>query len=386
MKSILNIEISCFENCNSTIPKTVNLLSWLTNEKHRAKVENLRSIQDEKLQKSIKLSLPAITPSGLFSYRAEKDLIAHSGFLAFDIDKKDNLHITNFDELREQISHITAVAYCGLSVRGKGYWGLIPIPKSTPEEHRYRFAALSKFFKEYGINLDPSGKDVCRLRIYSVDNEAYFNHNATLYTRTLKPVRRTSNTRPAFSDTREKVEAVISLLNGRDITGVYEEWVKLASAFANEFGESGRGYFHAISKYHPDYNDSKTSRLFDACLKHDYNKVSIGSFFHVAESYGIKLTPETLIAHPKPNIQQNAANSQPSDPVFKCGAWDEDILYLEKFFKVIPSEPVRLSKCEMITDPDLFIKSHLEMVKAQNGKTRYVPYLDRLKKLKIFLS
>src|SRR5450759_596282 len=110
--SILNINVSCFENCKSTIPKDIRLLSWLTNEKYRAKVEQIRTIQDEDLQKVIKASLPAITPSGVFSYRAEKDLIEHSGFLAFDIDKKDNKHIS-FDGLREQISHIPSVAYCG---------------------------------------------------------------------------------------------------------------------------------------------------------------------------------------------------------------------------------------------------------------------------------
>jgi len=70
-ESILNISVSWFKNCVSTIPKEINLLSWLTFEKYRDKVESLRNIQDEELQKTIKASLPAITPSGVFSYRAE---------------------------------------------------------------------------------------------------------------------------------------------------------------------------------------------------------------------------------------------------------------------------------------------------------------------------
>ena len=160
--SILNIKVSCFAHCEATAPKEVNLLSWLTSDKHRSKVENLRSIQDEDLQKIVKASLPAIIPSGLFSYRDEKHLIEHSGFMVFDIDKKDNKHIS-FEGLREQISHIPSVAYCGLSCRGLGLWGLVPIPKSTPEEHKQRFASLAKDFKVFDINLDPSGSDTLQI-------------------------------------------------------------------------------------------------------------------------------------------------------------------------------------------------------------------------------
>jgi hypothetical protein len=47
MKSILNITVSCFENCQSTTPSDVSLMDWLTSDKHRVKVEQLRTIQDE---------------------------------------------------------------------------------------------------------------------------------------------------------------------------------------------------------------------------------------------------------------------------------------------------------------------------------------------------
>ena len=289
-QSILNIKVSCFEKCTGTVPADVNLLSWLTSDKYRNQVEQLRSIQDENLQKVIKKSLPAITPAGVFSYRDEKHIIKHSGFMAFDIDFADNQHISNFDKLKEQISHVVCVAYCGLSVRGKGFWGLVPIPKSTPAEHKYRFNALSKFFKSYNINLDSSGSDVCRLRIYSWDPEGYFNHNAKLYTGILKPQAK-KTIRPAFSDTREKVEVIILQIkmNKIDITEGYDIWLKIASSLENEFGDSGRGYFHSVSMYHPDYSITETDRMFDNVLKHNNGKVKIGSFFHIASDYGIKL-------------------------------------------------------------------------------------------------
>lgn len=286
--SILNINISCFASVTSTTPVDINLLSWLTSDKHRAKVEQIRSLQDETLQKTIKATLPAITPSGRFSRRDSEHLIEHSGFLAFDIDEKDNRHISNFNQLRSQLKNITSVAYCGLSVRGRGFWGLVPVPKSTPAEHKQRFGALSKDLKYFGINIDQSGSDVCRLRIYSFDADAYFNHNAVVYSKILKP-EPPKYSRAQYTDTRGRVETIIAKLkdNHTDITESYDNWLHVGCSLANEFGEGGRAYFHTASMFHPLYSPRTTDYLFDQCLKHDYRQISIATFFHIASQFGI---------------------------------------------------------------------------------------------------
>lgn len=409
MKSILDIIVSCFENCQNTTPHDVNLLGWLTSDKHRVKVEQLRAIQDESLQKVIKASLPAITPCGLFSYRDEKHLKEHSGFLVFDIDEQDNKHIGNFAKLKEQIANVVCVAYCGISIRGKGYWGLVPIPKSTPEEHRYRFAALSKFFKGYGIVLDESGKDICRLRIYSWDPAGYFNHSAKLYTNILKPQAK-KIIRPCLSDTRTRVEAIILQIkeNKIDLTTDYkEEWLKIASALANEFGESGRGYFHTVSMFHLQYSEAETNRMFDNVLKHNYSKVKIASFFKIASDHGIKAPLQKsdnnqkidnlqVVKHNSAEPIQSPTLQESEKPIQtiikpglpKHGTWSDDIVELQRFFQIVklPTEPVKLNECSMITDVSLFVESHLSFLKGQNGNVRYEPYLDRLNELKILLS
>jgi hypothetical protein len=393
--SILNIKVSSFENCKSISPKDVNLLSWLTSDKYRDKVMGLRNIQDENIQKVIKASLPAITPSGTFSTRSEKGLIAHSGFLAFDIDFKDNQHIDNFNDLKRQVSNIINVAYCGLSVRGHGYWGLIFVPKSTPAEHKQRFNALAKDFKSFGIILDPSGSDVCRLRIYSYDPEAYFNHSAKPYTKILKPQPKRLS-RPALTDTREKVEAVISQIkqNKIDITQSYDEWLKVGYTFSNEFGEAGRGYFHAVSQYHSDYSIQETDKMFDNVTKHNKGKSNIGLFFKIASDYGIKQISENVPSTIRlsnlstPEIYISELRNAELTPIktIKSGPWSNEIDELEKCFQVLPAGLVRLNQYELITDPSLFVKSHLDIVKGQNGNDRYKPYLDRLKELKRILS
>lgn len=390
--SILNVNVSCFENCKSTFPKEISLLTWLSSDKYRSKVEQLRTFQDEELQNIMKKSLPAITPCGLFNYRDTEHLIKHSGFLVFDIDIKENQNIKNFSDLREQISHISSIAYCGLSVRGKGYWGLVPIPKSTPEVHRQRFSALANDFKEFGINLDKSGSDVCRLRIYSWDSDSYFNHSAKLYTK-LPKTQPKSYCSPVSSDNKNKVESIISQIKVRkiDITEDYKDgWLKIASSLSNEFGEAGRGYFHTISMFYPKYTISEANRMFDSCLKHNYKSVTIASFFQIASDHGIRINPEpiiTLSASTSARVSKSI-NEKQSSSVPKVGLWDHDILELDRFFKtiILPLESIKLNQCTTVVDINKFIENHLAMVEANNGKRTYLPYLERLKELKSYLN
>ena len=380
--SILNINVSCFAHCKATTPADVNLLAWLTSDKHRDKVEQIRKLQDEGLQKDIKKTLPAITPSGRFTYRDTDHLIEHTGFITFDIDADKNPHVNDFARVRDQISHIKNVAYCGLSVRGWGCWGLVPIPKSTPKEHKQRFDALAKDFAAFGLILDPACSDVCRLRIYSWDPDAYFNHSAEIYTKAFRH-EAPRLPRPPAGDTRDKVEAVIAQIKERaiDITASYKsEWFGLAAALANEFGEGGRGYFQALSQFHPDYNPRETDRMFNAVLRKHYSQWSIGTLFALAKNYGISLKPE-----PAPAIRDNTIKSV-TVPLPKPDVWG--VAELESFFKSkeLPHDPVRLDSCTLITDPAKFVSTEIAIVRANNGNPRFLPYLDRLKQLKILLN
>jgi hypothetical protein len=133
---------------------------------------------------------------------------------------------------------------------------------------------------------------VCRLRIYSFDPEAYFNHNARLYTKIYVPCPKPNPVHytPTEGDNWEKVEELISevALHKIDITGDYGDWVKIGAALANEFGPGGRGYFHSISQYYPKYEPAETDKLFNHCLQNNYSKVTISTLFYIADNYGIR--------------------------------------------------------------------------------------------------
>ena len=68
--------------------------------------------------------------------------------------------------------------------------------------------------------------------------------------------------------------------------------------------------------------------------------------------------------------------------------WSPIISELESYFASIelPTQPIRLNQCSVITDCSQFIKSHIATVKANNGKRTFLPYLKRLQELKEVLT
>jgi hypothetical protein len=68
--------------------------------------------------------------------------------------------------------------------------------------------------------------------------------------------------------------------------------------------------------------------------------------------------------------------------------WNKEIKEIEAFFdnhRELPAQ-IRLSSAENIIDMQLFLKLHLNSVKAQNGKSTFRTTLERLLKLKTILS
>ncbi|MGM9763179.1 MAG: PriCT-2 domain-containing protein, partial [Candidatus Cryptobacteroides sp.] len=63
-----------------------------------------------------------------------------------------------------------------------------------------------------------------------------------------------------------------------DITAGYDNWRDLAFALSEELGESGRSYFHRISRLNPDYNSEESDKQYDSCLKAHGSGITIKTF------------------------------------------------------------------------------------------------------------
>lgn len=180
MKSVLDRQVSCYRSYSDAHPIDVNIFTFLASRKHKEEVDYIRLLEDKKERDIKKALLPAITPSGTFTYRNENGLIKHSGLIQFDIDYKGNEHIDNFEYMIEEIGKLSFIGYCGYSTSGMGIWGLVPI--AYPDKHKLHLQALKTIFKSYDLKMDNAPSNVASLRGYSYDDNAHINHNAEIFT------------------------------------------------------------------------------------------------------------------------------------------------------------------------------------------------------------
>ena len=255
-------------------------------------IHELRSTTDANRKKQIKLSLPQATISGVFApTRSAENLVKHSGLICVDIDRKDNLHIANFDTLiPDVLSHIEEVAYASRSVSGNGYFVIIPL--KYPEEHKAQFEKLIRVFDEMGITIDRACGDVCRLRCQSYDIHQYVNLNAKPFAgiyREPKPILSRFNYDYDEFDTEDKVADLCREISQRhiDLTGTYDDWVKIGAALSS-LGESGRRWFHLCSSQNSGYNAKECDRKFNNLLRSN-RRIGIGTFFHYCKNAGLEI-------------------------------------------------------------------------------------------------
>ncbi len=290
MNNILDVKVSFYTKFTTKKPVELNLYMLLTNQGYRDKVDAIRSESDPEKQKQMKNTLPLFTPSGIFSGANAASLTKPSGLICIDIDKKDNEDVADLNSLKEKIKNVPYIAYCGQSVRGEGYFCIIPI--AMPEKHKQHFLSLEMDFARCGIVIDKACSDISRKRFVSYDPAPYLNPNAEVYDRIVEPQRRADKTAMSIIDSSSaavEVARLISLISKeqKDITGGYSQWFEIACSLANEFGENGREMFHAISQYGNSYDSTIADNKYSEALKGNYS-YTIGTLFHYAGEAGLR--------------------------------------------------------------------------------------------------
>lgn len=290
---IFQTHVSVYNGVTDNTGTIMPLGTFLFCKEYKDDILRLRVVFDKEKRNALKRSLPQATISGVFSpTRAKNNLSQHSGLICVDIDAKDNPDILDWETLKQDLSVLPQIAYCALSVSGKGLFLVIPL--RYPEKHLQQFRQLQIDFRKMGIMIDSACSDITRLRCLSYDEHPIINENATLYEGVYveKPKHKSFPTCFIYEGENTSAEVAVCCRKiqqcGIDITASYDDWLKVGCALAT-LGESGRSLFHICSRQNAKYNAAKTDNMFTDLLRRNYQQVNIGTFFWMCKQYGITI-------------------------------------------------------------------------------------------------
>ena len=342
--SILNVETTFFENKEDVAKPIIgNLLKILTSKKlatkHGQRIAEIRATHDKEKRDKLKGKLPCFIPSGTFSHRSEAGLIAHNGFISFDLDSGQNtfLNAATAEQVKAEISKLNVVAYCGLSASGTGLWGLIPI--AYPERHKEHFEALELGFLEMGYIIDKACKDVSRLRFWSLDKAPYINHNAKLFKGLPKPKPapryelKRSNTTPPDDLPAQAAEYLIRERTPLECT--YNFYMTIAFACKHHWGIEGEGIaldiLHACTTFAASNTAKNWAKHWKGINRNAGDVITVGTIVKLAKDAGFKYTaPHTT------QPQHSHSDTSPQTmPTAYPGTWERFDGQINKPFELL---------------------------------------------------
>lgn len=136
------------------------------------RIEKIRTTSDKAERSRLKEALPAVLFSGRFSKRASSGLMKHSGLICLDFD-----NLSDAEAKRDEVAPDKHVVAAFISPSGNGLKVLFSIPDDE-ELHLHCYHSCVEYMLAYGLEADPSGKDVARLCFLSYDPSVYFNPDA----------------------------------------------------------------------------------------------------------------------------------------------------------------------------------------------------------------
>lgn len=95
----------------------------------------------------------------------------------------------------------------------------------------------------------------------------------------------------ASASTGDQFEDYIAQIekSNTDITTDFKTWRNIGIAISKEFGETGRNYYHLISKCNKNYNRDICDSQYDKCLLDKSNvDINLSTFYKIAMKHGIK--------------------------------------------------------------------------------------------------
>ncbi len=279
-------------------------------------IRNLLSNDNKKEADQLKKQLKAFTVSGTFTNGRSIDKIdAYSQYVILDIDK---LSESQLKEIK-QITRLAPYTYASfISPSGKGLKIIVKV-SSTKEHHKEAYNQVVAYYEQaLNIDIDTSGSDISRLCFMSYDEDCFINSNADIFEVNIKLEEEKPIPIKYNNSISNDIEAYISEIEktATDITGNYETWRNLGFAISEEYGETGRDYYHRISRFYIKYNYQECDKQYTNCLKAKGTGINISTFYYMAHQNNIKPYKEHIEEEVLIQNEENNPEDYSDSPTF----------------------------------------------------------------------
>lgn len=161
------------------------ILEFIRNGRYKEQVNKVRDCKEDYKIRALKANLPCVLFSGEFaksitktydsgeqyiSYRDDKCLTSHSGFVPIDIDG-----VQDIAKKKEELINNPYIYALWTSSSGKGLHGLVKIGDGNKHTQHYK-ALLNEI-----EGLDPTARNVSRVLYISYDPEIYVNTSSSVF-------------------------------------------------------------------------------------------------------------------------------------------------------------------------------------------------------------
>jgi hypothetical protein len=139
----------------------------------------------------------------------------------------------------------------------------------------------------------------------------------------------------------------------------------LGFALADALGESGRNYYHRISRFYPKYNQTETDKQFSNCLKAHGDGVTIKTLYHLAKSAGIEIAILPIIQNG--NLAKVAKSKTAPEKIQPREEQETETLptLSERIYSVLPDYLRQITEyANSREDADLLLLGSLVVVSA----------------------
>ncbi len=295
----MKAKISFYNNIKEVKSKqTIDITDFLYHVKHgkwQSISEQVAIIQDHNKRREKKAEIaPYVTISGYFeNERAADKLSLHSNFIGMDIDDIPE-ELENIKHLLKNDPYVYAIFN---SISGNGICVLFRIDGSR---HIDAFYSIGDYLlKNYQLIIDQSGKDVSRARYVSYDPDLHINDKAPIFKKYLpKPKKQLQKTKLKTIFVETEFDDIIKQMVDKNVNCVesYHEWIEIAFALSDQFGENGREYFHQLSSISGKYDRDICNKQYTNCLKHTAkgNKITIKTIYYHAKKAGININSQKV--------------------------------------------------------------------------------------------